>query len=61
MGGFNQEIGGQGLKGDFDLDQKRQENKIVALEKDYQKKSNGPLRSSLKTLISLFQDYNSAT
>jgi hypothetical protein len=57
MGGFNQEIGGQGLKGDFDLDQKRQD--IVALEKDYQKKAMA-LRS-LENFDSLFQDYNSAT
>ena len=57
MGGFNQQIGGQGLKGDFDLDQKRQD--IVALEKDYQKKAVA-LRS-LENFDSLFQDYNSAT
>ncbi len=57
MGGFNQQIGGQGLKGDFDLDQKRQD--IVALEKDYQKKAVA-LRS-LENFDSIFQDYNSAT
>ena len=57
MGGFNQQLGGQGLKGDFDLDQKRQD--IVALEKDYQKKAMA-LRS-LENFDSIFQDYNSAT
>ena len=57
MGGFNQQIGGEGLKGNFDLDQKRQD--IVALEKDYQKKAMA-LRS-LENFDSLFQDYNSAT
>ena len=57
MGGFNQQIGGEGLKGDFDLDQKRQD--IVALEKDYQKKAVA-LRS-LENFDSIFQDYNSAT
>ena len=57
MGGFNQQIGGQGLKGDFDLDQKRQD--IVALEKDYQKKAVA--LKSLENFDSIFQDYNSAT
>jgi len=57
MGSFNQQIGGQGLKGDFDLDEKRQD--IAALEKDYQKKAMA-LRS-LENFDSLFKDYNSAT
>ena len=40
MGGFNQGNWRTGIKKeDFDLDQKRQENKIVALEKTIKKKA----------------------